>query len=247
MIAGRVRCSPVPAAAALVALALVGAACASEPDRSVAMVPSSFTDLTDAIDAALDTETVWIIAGSSRLVSQLADGADADLLITADRETMQRAVDADLVDTPLGVVASNRLVLAVAPGNPAGIDELADLTDDDLLIGVCAIEVPCGRLAEQATTTIGLTVAADTEEPNVRSLALKITRGELDGGLIYATDARAFGLDTVDDDALAPFVTDYVAASVHTAGREGAGREIVDLLRSAEGRDILLARGFSLP
>jgi molybdate transport system substrate-binding protein len=226
----------------LLAATFLATACASDADRPVAMVPSSFTDLTDAIDNAIGTETVWVIAGSSRLVSQLADGADAELLVTADQVTMQRAIDADLVETPLGVIAGNRLVLAVAPGNPARIDDLADLADDDLLIGICAVEVPCGRLTQRAATTIGLTVAADTEEPNVRSLALKITRGELDGGLVYATDALRFSLDTVDDDALAPFATEYVAAAIH-----GTGSEIVDFLRSSAGRELLLAGGFSLP
>ena len=230
-----------------VAILLAGivatAAMCSDGDRAdVAMVPSSFTDLTAAIEQATGEDTEWIIAGSSRLVRQLEDGAEADLLITADAETMQRAIDAGLVDATLGVIARNRLVFAIAPGDPGGIATLADLERDDLLLGICAIEVPCGRLAAEATDALDLTVAADTEEPNVRALALKIARGELDGGLIYATDARAFSLDTLADDQLAPFVTDYVAASV-VGGTTG----IPGFLRSDEGRRLLEERGFIVP
>ncbi|MEZ5166726.1 MAG: substrate-binding domain-containing protein [Acidimicrobiales bacterium] len=148
----------------------------------------------------------WVICGSTRLVAQLADGARADLLITADEATMQTALDTGVVDHVLGVVAGNRLVLAVAPGNPGNVAGIDDLADPGRLVGVCAAEVPCGRLARAATSTLGVDLRPDTEEPDVRSLALKVSQGELDAGLVYRTDARALGLVTVDDDRLAPFV-----------------------------------------
>lgn len=226
----------------LVAIITTAGSCGETDDPDIAMVPSSFTDLTAEIDLALDDDPVWIIAGSSRLVRQLEDGATADLLITADAATMDRALADGLVDTTLGVVARNRLVFAVAPDNPGGIASVEDLGNEDLFLGVCAPEVPCGRLAEAAVATLGVEVAADTEEPNVRALALKIARGELDGGLVYATDAFAFSLDTVDDDRLASFVTDYVAASVR-----GGTTGIPAFLRSDEGRALLESRGFIVP
>lgn len=230
------------------ALALVGAlgvagaltGCGAD-EGPVAMVPSSFTGITEEIDRRDAVDTEWIVAASSRLVTQLADGARADVLITADEETMQRAIDDGLVSR-LGTVARNQLVLATAPGNPGAISSAGDLENPDLVLGVCAAEVPCGRLAAEAASTLGLTVAADTEESNVRSLALKIAGGELDAGLIYATDALALGLDTVDDVALAEFDTDYPAAAT-----DGGDTAVVDFLRSPEGRELLTGQGFTLP
>ena len=227
-------------AVAAVALLVFATGC-GEPSAQVAMVPSSFTALTAAIDRERGVETEWVIAGSSRLVAQLADGATADLLITADAETMQRAIDDGLVEASLGVIARNRLVLAVAPDNPGTIAGAADLADPDRLIGVCAAEVPCGRLAGSAAEALGIEIAADSEEPNVRSLALKIARGELDGGLIYATDALGFALDTVDDEAFAAHVNEYHAASV-----SGSMTGVVDFLRSPEGRALFTEHGFLL-
>jgi molybdate transport system substrate-binding protein len=226
----------------LTAIVIVVSACGSGSRGAVGMVPSSFTGVTSEIDRVQGSETSWIIAGSARLIGQLADGAAADFLVTADRETMQRAVDAGVVDKLLGVIALNRLVLALAPGNPGDIEGVDDLTDPNLLIGVCADEVPCGRLADEAAASLDLSIAADTEEPNVRSLALKISRGELDAGLVYATDALAFSLDTVDDDVLADFVTEYPAATV---GADTA--EVITFLQSSEGREILVGQGFMLP
>jgi molybdate transport system substrate-binding protein len=213
-----------------------------DDSATVAMVPSSFTGLTVEIDRALDTETDWIIAGSSRLVRQLADGATADLLITADADTMREAVAQRLVSGEPVTIAANRLVVALAPGNPGGLDDLDDLRDPALLLGVCAAEVPCGRLAAEVREAIDLSVSVDTEEPNVRALALKIAGGELDAGLIYATDAQDLGLDTLGEGPLDAFVTEYRAASV----ADGPA-PIIEFLRSDPGRALLTAAGFGVP
>jgi len=234
----------VGALAALVSLCLIASSCLGEDrDGSIAiMVPSSFTDITGEIDRTGEYDIEWIIASSNRLLRQLEDGAAAQVLITADQETMDRAVEEGLVSGVVAVVATNRLVFAVAPDNPGAISSLDDLARDDLLLGVCADEVPCGRLADEAARALGFEMAADTEEPNVRSLALKIARGELDGGLVYATDALTFGLDTVADDQLSAFVNEYPAASV-----DGSSTGVVALLRSPEGQELLHARGFGPP
>jgi len=229
-------------AIALLLIAVAAFSGCADDSSSVALVPSSMTGIVDEVDDALDTRTDWVIAGSARLVAQLADGAAADLLITADAETMDDAVSRGLVDGPPVVFAGNRLVVAVAPGNPANVEELSDLTVDDLLVGVCAHEVPCGRLAVDAQAALGLELSVDTEEPNVRSLANKIVSGELDAGLIYATDATDLSLDTVADDELAPFVTAYVAAAIG-----GESSDIIDFLLSPSGQALLASRGFSAP
>jgi molybdate transport system substrate-binding protein len=163
-------------------------------------------------------------------------------LITADAETMDHAVDDGLVTGDPIVIARNRLVLALAPGNPGGITGLDDLVDTDLLLGVCAVEVPCGRLAARAREESRVQLAIDTEEPNVRSLALKIARGELDAGLIYATDASDLGLATLDEGSLDGFETEYLAVSV-----SGEPSTIIDYLGSSAGRELLAATGFILP
>lgn len=230
-------------AALVAALALTAFSCGDGDTTRTVMAPSSFAGVIADVDLARGTDTEWVVAGSSRLVAQLADGASASLLITADAATMQRAVDDGLVtDFPV-TIATNRLVFAVAPGNPGMIDALEDLAEPGLVLGVCAAEVPCGRLAGRAAADLGLSVAADTEEPNVRALALKIARGELDGGLVYATDALEFALDTVADDRLDSFVNEYQAAVADFADRSG----VLAFLQSDAGREILTDRGFGLP
>jgi molybdate transport system substrate-binding protein len=224
----------------MVAGLLLGS-CADDAS-TVAMVPASLAGVTVEIDAALGMETDWIIAGSSRLVRQLADGAEADLLITADAETMNDAITQGIVEGDPTVIAGNRLVLAVAPGNPGEVSGLDDLRDPGLLIGVCAAEVPCGRLAAEARSTLDLDLAVDTEEPNVRALALKIASGELDAGLVYATDATDLGLETVADEELAAFANDYLALPL-----DAETSSILTYLRSEAGRAFLVDQGFTVP
>ena len=134
------------AAGAMVALVLSAASCESEarPDR--VMVPSSFASVTDDIDRALEAEgrtpPDWIVAGSQRLVAQLADGADAQVLITADRETMDRAVAEGLVDVGLG-----ELPAAADPGED-GVESVGEGLEHDrarLAAGLPDLEAGSGH------------------------------------------------------------------------------------------------------
>lgn len=132
-------------------------------------------------------------AGSSLLVTQIAEGATPDLLITADSATMDQAIDTveELAKSTPETIATNALVLATAPGNPAAIDSVDDLAAAGVMTAICAQEVPCGRLAHQELTRQGVTPATSTEEANVSAVATKIATGQSDAGFIYSTDAAA--------------------------------------------------------
>ena len=177
------------------------------------MSASSLTDVIEIVFEGREGVTP-VMSGSSTLVAQLAAGADADVLITADAATMERAVSEGSVHGEPVLIALNALVLATPAGNPGGVVRLADLGREDLLIGLCAAEVPCGELARRALDEAGIVPSADTLELNVRALASKLSLGELDAGLVYATDARMLGLATVDAPELSDHLTGYYIASV---------------------------------
>lgn len=179
----------------------------------VVMAASSLTEVIEVVFEGRDSVTP-VIAGSSTLVAQLAAGAGADVLITADAATMEQAVSGGSVHGEPVLIALNTLVLATPAGNPGGVTGLADVGRGDLLIGLCAAEVPCGALARRALDEAGITPSADTLELNVRALASKLSLGELDAGLVYATDARRLGLATVEAPELSAHFTGYYIASV---------------------------------
>jgi len=224
-------------------------------DEVVVMAASSLVDVVGAIDGAAlhdrpDQSLITIrdtYAGSSSLVAQLRDGAPADVLITASRSTMTTAINNSSVEGPPILLARNRLVLAVADGNPGDITSLTDIADSSKVVGLCAPEVPCGALAARALSSLGIEPRVSTFEPNVRSLANKIRLGELDAGLVYRTDAFSLKLATIDAPELAGFSTDYLIAAISDDPAEPVIRFIKFMTSSDQARELLVDQGFVLP
>lgn len=247
-----------------VALALAGCGIGGSPGGGgtgvVVMAASSLTDVLEEVSTAFEGLGDWgpadgpgavrvvaVLAGSSALVAQLAEGAEADVLMTADAATMQRAVDNGSVRGPVTTVATNALVLAVAPGNPGRVRSLEDLGRTDLLVGLCAAGAPCGALADRALDRLGVEPSVDTRELNARALAAKIALGELDTGLVYATDASASGLETIAAIGLGRFANPYLMASID-ADPPAAVRAVLEAFEPGGlGAEALLEAGFGPP
>ena len=144
--------------------------------------------------------------------------------------------------------ALNQMQIAVPVGNPAGVAGIGDFADPDLLIGLCAEQIPCGVFGRQVLALAGVDASADTNESSVLFLLTKIEAGELDAGLVYRTDVASSdlveGIDLPPEwnvDAVYP-----IAVLAGSADREGAAA-FVEFVRSAEGQAILETRGFGTP
>ena len=146
------------------------------------------------------------------------------------------------------MIATNTVVLAAAPGNPGGVAGLADLARRDLLVGLCAPEVPCGALARRALEQAGITPSVDTLELSVRALAAKLSLGELDAGLVYSTDAATAGLSTVDAPELDGHANRYFIAPV-SAEPAPRVQAVIDAFAQpgSVGAEALQAHGFGPP
>lgn len=235
--------------AAVVWVWITAAACGDTAGDGdvVVMAASSLTDVIETVFEDRKGVTA-VIAGSSTLVAQLAAGAEADILITADATTMERATAAGSVrGTPL-VIATNALVLAAAPGNPGRVTGLADLARSDLLVGLCSADVPCGALALQALDDAEIAPSVDTLELNVRALATKLSLGELDAGLVYTTDAVMADLGVVDASELEGHANRYYIASVSAEPPPEVQAVIEDFTGTGStGAEALHAHGFGPP
>lgn len=214
------------------AVALVAAAgCAGDDDDVVTVfAAASLTDAFTEIAERYDGEVRLSFDGSSSLRAQIDSGAPADVFASADGRDAGEPF------------ALNGLVIATPPGNPAGVSQLADFGRAELLLGLCAIEVPCGALARQALDGAGVVPRLDTEEPDVRSLLGKVEAGELDAGIVYRTDVAAAEVDATP----VPKEHDVVATYPIEALTDD-GEAFVELVLSADGRAILAEHGFGLP
>ncbi|OOC54181.1 MULTISPECIES: molybdate ABC transporter substrate-binding protein [Nocardiopsis] len=223
---------------------------------AAASLTDVFTDLAEEFeDRHPRTEVVLNFAGSSDLAVQINSGAPADVFAAADTATMDRVVEGEGLDADWsaehgerGVVfATNTLRIAVPPGNPAGIGELADLAGEGATVAFCAEEVPCGAATAEALGEAGLEITPDTYEENVRAVLTKVELGEVDAGLVYATDVASAGerVEGVEFAEAGAAVNEYPVGVVSTTSDAGLAADWVELVRSGTGAKALDEAGFS--
>jgi molybdate transport system substrate-binding protein len=187
----------------------------------------------------------YSFAGSQQLAAQIGAGAPADVVATADEETMARLVAADLVEMPT-TFARNTLQIAVGPRNPKAITSLGDLARPGLKVVLADPSVPAGRYARQALDKAGVTVRPVSLELDVKSVLGKVTSGEADAGVVYVTDVVAGGTTVagVDIPATHNVAARYPVAMVRATRNRAAAQAFIDQLLHGPGRDALLAHGF---
>ncbi|QDU68118.1 molybdate ABC transporter substrate-binding protein [Engelhardtia mirabilis] len=238
-------------------LALVAASCArgTAADHTTVVFASAslaapFDELARAFERAQPGHEVRLnTAGTPQLVLQAREGARVDVFASADAQSLVSLLgphddEIDPIDFAL-----NRMAIAVAAGNPRGIKGLSDLERDDLLVALCGPAVPAGRYARSLLEAAAVQVRSSSDEPSVRALVSKVALGELDAGLVYASDL--VGTDAAVEAVTIPtpqnVVARYPVAILARGEREGRARAFVDFLLSEAGGAILTAHGFELP
>ena len=243
----------------MVAVGLVAASCGSGDGGSddssggnvtvfaAASLTAAFTELGDAFTAANpDVEVTFNFAGSSDLVAQISDGAPVDVFASADLANMSKLADAGLAAGEPATFATNTAEIVVEPGNPLGIAGVADLADSDLIVVLCAPEVPCGAYAERVVANAGITVTPSSYEENVKAVVTKVTLGEADAGIVYRTDViaagdAAQGVPIPDDINV---VAEYPIALVSDAPNAAGAQAFIDFVLGPAGQGIVAAYGF---
>jgi molybdate transport system substrate-binding protein len=188
-------------------------------------------------------------AGSQALVTQIMQGAPADVFASADTKNMDKLVKAGLVETPQ-TFAHNMLEIAVAPGNPKHITSLADLEKPGVTLVLEDPSVPAGNYARQAFAKAGLPAPNPaSNELDVKSTLAKLTSGDADAVVVYVSDVKSAG-DKVqgvpipaNDNVTATYPIAVLKASKNQAAAEAFVNEIV----SGSGQQALEARGFLPP
>ncbi|CAN5871039.1 molybdate ABC transporter substrate-binding protein [soil metagenome] len=214
---------------------------------AAASLTDAFTEIGQTFEAAHPGATVTFnFAGSQQLSTQIVEGAPADVFASADQRQMDSVVDAGLTAGAPAAFAGNRLEIAVEPGNPTGIATLADLARDDVTVVLAADEVPAGRYAREALDAAGVTAAPVSLETDVRGVLTKVSLGEADAGIVYASDIAAVGdrVDGVEIPDEHNVTAAYPIAALRSAPRSAAGQAFVAMVRSEVGQETLGRHGF---
>ena len=150
-------------------------------------------ELKDAFEKDIPgVEITYSFEGSSKLVQKIEQGASPDLLITADKQNMDKAAKLDeFKDAKREVIATNKLVLVTAEGNPGKINSLDDLKNTEGVVAVCKVNVPCGTLADEELKKHHIELKNATTEGNVSEVTTKVTTGTADAGFIDTPDLAA--------------------------------------------------------
>jgi molybdate transport system substrate-binding protein len=220
---------------------------------AAASLTESFTAIGKAFEAANPGTTVrFTFDSSSTLAQQIVDGAPVDVFASADEKNMAKLTDADAVSGDPTAFARNRLVIVTKPGNPLGIDSLADLADlGDEVVALCAEDVPCGKAAATALGNAGVTLDEGhvTRGQNVKATLAAVTEGDAAAGVVYVTDAEAAG-DAVTaiaiPDAQNALAT-YPIAVLADAGNPEVAAAFVAYVTGPRGQATLRDAGFLPP
>lgn len=217
---------------------------------AAASLTAAFTDMGQGFtETNPGTEVRFNFGGSSALATQIIEGATADVFASADVKTMTTLIDAGKSDSDPVVFTTNLAQIIVEAGNPKGITGVADLVDPALVVVSCAPEVPCGGYAEKVLETAGVTVVPKSLEESVKGVVTKVTLGEADAGIVYATDVIAAGAAAsgVAIPAGQNVVAEYPMAVIADAPNTAGARAFIDFVLSPEGQSILASYGFVAP
>ena len=203
-------------------------------------------------------------ASSGDLLTQIKEGADCDVFISAAPKQMN-ALDGSLKDdtdkNPDGLdelqggtridLLENKVTLAVPEGNPKGIksfDDLAEkLKSGDVLLAIGNSDVPvgqytqkifsCYKLDEKALADAGVL----TYGSNVKEVTTQVSEGAVDCGIIYATDA--FSVDEATADMCGQVI--YPAAVLKNSTHADDARAFLDYLTTDEAGKVFESVGFT--
>lgn len=188
-------------------------------------------------------------AGSSELATQLTQGATADIFASADGAQMDTVTKMGLTASNPVNFASNTLVIVTAHGDPNQIKSFADLAKPGLKVVVCQQPVPCGAATERVEDKTGVRLNPVSEESDVSDVLTKVTSGEADAGLVYATDALNADdkVTAVTFPESAGAVNIYPIALLKSALQPALAQKFVDLVAGETGQKVLAQAGFARP
>ena len=244
---------------------------AAKPVELIVFAAASMTETLNEIaemykEVAPNVTLTFNFDSSGKLLTQISEGADCDLFISAAPKQMN-AMDGSLIgDTeknPDGLdlivtdsrvdLLENKVTLAVPAGNPKGIesfDQLAQLLKSgDVLLAIGNSDVPVGQYTQKIFAYYGLDEAAMTDcltyGNNVKEVTTQVSEAAADCGIIYATDAFSAGLEVVDSATAEMCGQVIYPAAVLKGEKEEAARAFLAYLETDAAMTVFERVGFS--
>ena len=251
------------------------AASSEASGESVELIVFAAASLTETLNAIAETYSAqnpgvtfrFNFDSSGTLKTQIQEGADCDLFLSAGQKQMNQlditaSADVnpdglDFVDSATRVdLLENKVVLCVPEGSDKGIDSFDALAEhlkaEDILFCMGNSDVPVGQytqkilayydLDEEALAAAGVI----TYGSNVKEVTTQITESSVDAGVVYCTDAYSAGLTPVDEatkEMCGQVI--YPAAVLKAAPNAEAAKEFLAYLQTDRAATVFEGVGFS--
>lgn len=240
-----------------------------EPVELIVFAAASMTETMTKIaemykEVKPNVTIVYTFDSSGTLKTQIQEGADCDIFISAAQKQMNQldasadpSVNTDGLDFVLeGTrfnLVENKVVLAVPDGNPAGIESYEDLGTDKLkLICLGNDDVPVGAYSIEILTALNILEQLKKDSKitygsNVKEVTTQIKEASVDCGIIYATDAFSAGLTVVDEaDKSQCKQVIYPAAVLNLSKHQDEAKAFLDYLTTEACAEVFASVGFSM-
>ncbi|MBS5523814.1 MAG: molybdate ABC transporter substrate-binding protein [Clostridiales bacterium] len=245
----------------------VGAVSGEEVELTV-FAAASMTETMNEIanlykEVAPNVSIVYTFDSSGTLVTQITEGADCDLFISAAQKQMNQidvnggeentdGLDLVLEDTRVDLL-ENKVVLVTADNSDSGITSFEDIASDKLnMLCIGNEDVPVGAYSLKILDYLGTSAQALEDEgkltygSNVKEVTTQVLEGVVDCGIIYATDAFSAGLTPVDEataDMCGRVI--YPAAVLKNSKHSEEAKAFLEYLKSDEASAVFESVGFT--
>ena len=243
--------------------------------ESVELIVFAAASLTETLNAIAETYSAenpgvtfsFNFASSGTLKTQIQEGADCDLFISAGQKQMNQLDSTasaegnteglDFVDAESRVdLLENKVVLCVPEGSDKGIDSFDSLAEhlkaEDILFCMGNSDVPVGQYTQKILAYYDLDEAAlaaagvITYGSNVKEVTTQVSEASVDAGVVYCTDAYSAGLTPVDEatkEMCGQVI--YPAAVMKNALHAEAAKEFLAYLRTDKAATVFESVGFT--
>jgi len=214
---------------------------------------NAFNEISAVYEKRYGVKVLLNLGSSGLLQKQIEAGAPVDVFASAGRYQMDALQGAGLiVDATRHSFTRNRLVLVVPSGSTLDLNSFSELVRPEvrkLAIGNPKT-VPAGQYAEQVLRNLRIWESLEhrlVPAENVRQVLEYVSRGEVDAGIVYATDVslsrgKASIAVSAPEDSHAPIL--YPVAVVKEAGSPQQARAFIDFTLSRHGQAIMEKYGF---
>jgi molybdate transport system substrate-binding protein len=185
-------------------------------------------------------------ASSSTVVTQVNQGAPADLVALAGSSAMDPLERSRIAGGGIRTLAGNTLEIATPPANPGRVDALADLSRPDLKVVLCLATAPCGKAAAKVLAAAGVAAHVVSYESDAKATLAKVQLGEADAAIVYHSDVVSAGT-RVHGVAIPASVNQRLQYPMAPLTDDPATVAFATYLLSEQGRRILRDHGFLMP